>query len=118
MYYVKGVPLSDGRKLGGTGGLTDVRIDCLQGFYAKALYANKGNPTGARSEIMAGLYHYAENHEWCPTKQDTWCKYKYDQLHGTSTYQRVKNPLTQAMVEVMKPIYEVSGDKCTFYLHH
>ena len=116
--YNEGVPLSDGKKLGGKGGLTEVRIDCLQGFYTRALYANKGNPCGAHNEILAGLYHYAENHEWCPTREGTWCKMKADELNGTSTYERVKNPITPAMIEVIKPIYEVSGDRCTLCLHH
>lgn len=107
-----GTVLSDGKPLGGVGRLTNKRINKLQDFYGNTLYQNSQGTLSlveVQTEIIAGLHHYSNNHEYCPTRPDTWCKYQGDKNNGTNEHKAVKNPFTQAMIEVMKPIYKVSA---------
>lgn len=106
-FSFKGVKLIDGKPLGGQGRLTLKRVDVLQRFYGNALRSNKGNPEAASAEAMAGLYHYAGDHRYCPTRNDTWCTFKQDELSGSNNSQPVEDPFTPAMVALMRPIYEV-----------
>ncbi|XP_072044915.1 uncharacterized protein [Amphiura filiformis] len=106
----KGVKLADGKTLDGKGRLHRKRVDALQAFYGKALRTNKGNPEAASAETMAGLYHYAGDHSYCPTRNDTWCNFKKDELSGTNNSEPVDDPFTPAMVAVMKPIYDDLSD--------
>ncbi|XP_072032290.1 uncharacterized protein [Amphiura filiformis] len=100
----KGVKLADGKTFDEKGRLHRKRVDLLQGFYGKALRTNKGNPEAASAETMAGLYHYAGDHSYCPTRNDTWCNFKKDEISGTNNSEPVDDPFTPAMVAVMKPI--------------
>ena len=61
-------------------------------------------------EIWAILYHYESTadkpmHTNCPTGHKSWCGYQRDVANGTSTYKPVKDPLSEAMVKLVTPIF-------------
>ena len=114
---LEGIPLSDGKLLGGQGRLTDARIDCLQMFYGMAIFNNKDDVQSMQTEVLAGLYHYSGNHTYCPVRANTWCTFQADQLNGTQTHVETEHQFTQAMIDVMKPIYQVSACVMNIYAH-
>ena len=93
----RGVPLSDGKGVGGHGRLTDAVCDHLQTYYGYAIRNNVGNIELIKKAIWAIFRHsiagppketLSEQHEFCPTSDNMWCKYQRDQLNGTSYYNK------------------------------
>lgn len=109
---LSGQKLSDGKSLGGTGRLTQARIDAMQMFYGKALRGNKGNPAAMSKSTWAILYHYSQpaDHSFCPAGDDSWCKWQQDKASGNSTYIPLKDPLPPAVVDKIKPIFRDLAD--------
>lgn len=62
------------------------------------------------------MYHYASSeenpqHTFCPVGKDLWCSYQRDLANNTKLHQPIKNPLTPAIVEVIKPVFDRLGDE-------
>ena len=105
--------MPDGKSVGGAGRLTDKVIDRIQTYYGYAI-RNKGNDEKIIRAVWAIFYHLIlgssyesleAQHSYCPDGDDTWCKYKKDMLHGTTTYNRTKC-LPFVFRGELKPIFE------------
>ncbi len=102
--------LSDGKRIGGKGRLTDQIIDNLQNYYGLAIRQNKNNLEGMINDVMAGLYHIASSqenpqHQFCPKGKDSWCGWQREIANGDDKY-KPKRGLSVAIVEVVLPIYK------------
>ena len=71
-------PLEDGKSIGGTGRLTDKRIDKLQVYYGKDIRENTHDVNAMRQAVMA-IWHHTKStdedpdHDLCPPGADSWC---------------------------------------------
>ena len=85
-----------------------MRIDTFQNFYVLAIKRNKGNPQAMPAATMTILSHYKESpsHEDCPQGKDSWCCFNRDKATGKNTYQPVTDPHPNAVVEVIKHLFE------------
>ena len=106
--------LSDGKKIGGKGRLTDQIVDTLQNYYGLAIRQNKNDLKGMIKDTMAGLYHVASSqenpqHQFCPEGKDSWCGWQRDKANGTTEY-KSKKGLPAAIVEVVLPIFKDLSD--------
>ena len=75
--------LSDGKKIGGRGKLTDKRIDSLQVYYGKAIKNNTNSIAAIQNAVMTIWKHYGSTdddpkHELCPPGSSSWCGYQRD----------------------------------------
>ena len=54
------------------------------------------------------LYHYMEqaNHEYCPKNKNSWCSFYRDESTGDNTHKPIKDPIPQAVLEIIKPHFE------------
>ena len=80
-------------------------------FFGKAIRDNKENPERMRRDILSILDHYSstpENprHDNCPTGPDSHCSYNRDIATGRSEHVPVKDPIGEALREVLLPIFE------------
>ena len=79
--------LSDGKKLGGIGRLTDKWINKLQNYYGLAIRQNTDNLFNMRKAVGAVLYHSSvastseARHRFC-TNDSEWCKYRLAEKDG------------------------------------
>lgn len=114
--------LDDGKTIGGRGRLTEVKIKQLQRYYGLAIRQNvltKPNPTDVEVEvavyamkknIIATLTHNVESsslenqHRFCPTGENSWCKWQQDKATGTKTY-KPNNILTMVFLEILRPVF-------------
>lgn len=76
-----------------------------------AIRKNKGDALAMQKNVMAILFHYASTrdepqHHFCPVGETSWCKWQADKASGTNNYRLLKNPLSSALVEVLKPVFE------------
>ena len=53
----RGQELSDGKTIGGTGRLTDSRINSLQNYYGDAIRRNRGDLEAMMKAVQATLLH-------------------------------------------------------------
>ena len=107
-----GKKLEDGLGLGGKGRLTIERINTLQNFYGKAIRDNIGSAADMSKATHAILKHYSSTldnpkHEDCPEGPDSWCSYNRDK----TSHVPIKNPLPQAVVNVIQPVFDRLGDE-------
>ena len=108
---LKGVKLSDGKKISGRGRLTDKAINTLQNHYGMAIRQNIGNLYAMKKSIIAILHHSSaiedddEHHKYCPRTNTSWCKWWLDKMNGTDTYKKNLN-LPLAIKEKLKPIFQ------------
>ena len=88
-----------------------MRINTFQNCYGLAIKRNKGNPQAMSVATMVILSHYKESpsHEDCPQGKDSWCSFNRDKATGENTYRPIKDPLPNAVVEVIKPLFERLG---------
>ncbi|CAG2246741.1 unnamed protein product [Mytilus edulis] len=112
----KGRKLEDGKQLTGKGRLTNKLMNSFQTFYGMAIRNNKGNVNAMRQNVMAILFHYASTaekpmHHFCPVGDTSWCKWQVDKDCGSSTYRPLKNPLTEVVVQILKPVFEKLSDE-------
>ena len=66
--------------------------------------------------------HYKEDtlHDHCPPGKESWCSFQRDVTTGSSFHKPIKNPLPDAVVKVIKPLFDhfrkkeflVSVEKC------
>ena len=119
--------LKDGKSIGGQGRLTESKIKQLQKYYGLAIRQNtltKTNPTdeevdiavyAMKKNIIATLTHnvlsddLASQHLYCPTGEDSWCKWQQDLATGTATY-KVQNCLPNVFLEVLRPFFMTLSD--------
>ena len=99
----------------GKGNLTIDRIDTIQAFFVRAIRDNKGDPTSMRRDILAILDHYSstpENprHGYCPTGPTSRCTYNRDKATGKSEHVPTLNPFSDAMNELLRPLFERLAD--------
>ena len=90
--------LSDGKKIGGKGRLTDQIIDTLHNFYGLAIRQNKNRLEGLIKHTIASLNHVASSqenpqHHFSPGGKDSWCGQNRDKANGTMKYKSKKGLL-------------------------
>lgn len=108
---LKGVKLSDGKKISGRGRLTDKAINTLQNHYGMAIRQNIGNLYAMKKSIIAILHHSSaiededERHKYCPKTNTSWCKWWLDKMNRTDTYKKNSN-LPLAIKEKLTPIFQ------------
>ena len=108
-------PLSDGKKLGRKGRLTDKMINKLQNYFGIAIRQSAGKTVfEMKKAIGAVLFHCFEasdldlKHQMCPREADSWCKYQADKQNNTTTY---KDKLSN-FKEIIRPIFtDLSNDE-------
>lgn len=114
--YVSGKKLDDGLGIRGQGRLTLTRIDALQNFYGKAIRDNKGDAKAMSRATHAILKHYSRTpekprHEDCPKGRDSWCSYNRDAATGEKSHHPIKDPLPEAVVKVVQPVFDRLGSE-------
>ena len=108
----RGKKLADGKTIGGTGRLTDKVINSLQNYYGDAIRRNKGDVQAMMTDVQATLLHSNSTneqprHHLCPVGPDSWCKWQVAQATGTVCDH--KEPLPDAIVQLLRPIYSRLG---------
>ncbi|KAK3748691.1 hypothetical protein QZH41_006283 [Actinostola sp. cb2023] len=81
--------------------------------------ANRDNKNNDKAMAKAGktiLKHYSspvENpqHTDCPEGPSSWCSYQRDLANGTNLHKPIKDPLPEAVVKVMQPLFYRLCDK-------
>ena len=84
--------LPDGNTVGGKGQLTNVVIDSFQNYYGNALQNNPKCLITMKHAVWAIYYHSIssenesqdEQHKFCPTGIDSWCRYQCSFVNGES----------------------------------
>ena len=110
----RGQKLADWKTIGGAGRLTDKVIDSLQNYYGDAIRRNKGDLQAMMKAVQASLLHSNSTNVWprhhlCPVGPDSWCKWQVAQATGT-VYDH-KDPLPDAIVQLLHPIYSRLGSR-------
>ena len=114
---LKGVVLSDGKKISGRGRLTDKAINTLQNHYGMAIRQNTDNLMNMRRSVIAVLYHNSdipnedERHKYCPREKTSWCKWWLDKLNSTTKYKRNVNLPLAIKKELEKVFQDLSQEK-------
>ena len=108
----RGQKLADGKTIGGAGRLTDKTINSLQNYYGDAIRKSKGNVQGMMKAVQATLLHSNSTNEQprhylCPEGPESWCKWHVAQATG-KVYDH-KDPLPNAIVQLLRPIYSRLG---------
>ena len=62
---------------------------------------------------MAILDHYKEDtlHDHCPPGKGSWCSFQKDIATRSSFHKPIKNPLPDAVVKIIKPLFDRLGKK-------
>ena len=108
-------PLEDGKSIGGTGRLTDSRIDKLQVYYGKAIRQNTHNIDSMKQAVMA-IWHHSKStdenpdHDLCPPGAESWCGFQRDEANGTADYQH-EYPIPEAVADAIYPTFEALSDE-------
>ena len=114
--------LSDSKKISGTGGHTKKVIDMLQNYYGMAIRSNIGDLRGMMMAVQATLHHIISTddrpvHHMCPEGENSWCSYnKAKAGNKLDEYKHGFDPIPQAIVELLKPIYNRLGSRLLFSL--
>ena len=100
--------LSDGKKLGGKGRLTDASIDKLQSYYGNAIRENKNDIVKMRAAIWAVYFHKGSSdekpvHSFCNV---TWCPYLKARAENKNYIHKSHNYLPAAVMEAIKPVWK------------
>ena len=88
----KGKELSDKKKIGGKGRLTDKVINTIQNYCRMAIRQNKSQLYAIKKSVCAILYHCSANednedrHKYCPRSAESWCKYQADKITGSYAF--------------------------------
>ena len=121
---LKGAKLSDGKGISGRGRLTDKAINTLQNYYGMAIRSNTDDINAMKRAVGAVLFHCSdvqletERHKFCPTGENSWCKWQSDRVTGRNEYKKKLN-LPGAIKEHLQPIFSdlSSEDLLTKCLH-
>ena len=108
--------LSDGKAIDGKGMLTNLCIDALQSLYGYVLRSNKGNCEAMAKGVMAILYHYSSTekdpqYQYSPGGETSWSKFQVDKYNGEQRYRPDKDPIPNAVMEVILPVFEKLGSQ-------
>ena len=105
--------MSDGTSISGKVRLTSATIGNPQSFYGLALSKNKGNVRKMADAVSAILQHYSQNPNLnkCPKGPNSWCSYNRDIATAKSTYRPIKDPLSPAIITVIKPLFYKLGSE-------
>lgn len=111
-----GKKLADGKSLSGAGRLTLARVDTMQNFYGRAIRDNKNDAKAMSRATHAILKHYSSTpekpqHDDCPVGDSSWCSFQRDIVNGTELHKPIKDPLPDAVVEVVQPMFDQLGDE-------
>lgn len=106
---MKNVKLSDDKKLGGKGRLTDDKIDQLQRYYGLAKRRNLSSVDQMKDAVWATYYHTLSsneepNHKLCRQGNDSWCGY-IKALALNTSYDHI-HTLPKPVMEVIKSVYK------------
>ena len=98
------------------GRLTTKHIYTFQNFYGAAIRSNKGNSKAMSKVTQAILKHYSSSpenskHEDCPEGETSWCSYNHDGATGQNADKPIKNPLSQAVLEKIQPLFHKLGNE-------
>ena len=103
--------------MSGRGKLTDKVINTLQNYLGMAIRDNKGNLYQMKKAVGAVLWHCTQfadeafRHRFCPSNENSWCKWQRDQITGNSTYKKSIN-LPKWIHDLLKPIFQdLSSDE-------
>ena len=113
----KGKFLSDSKKISGTGRRTKKVIDKLQNYYEMAIRSNVGDLRGMMMAVQATLHHTTSTddrpvHHMCPEGENSWCSYnKAKAGNKLDEYKHGFVPIPQAIVQLLKPIYNRLGSR-------
>ena len=95
--------------LSGRGKLTDKVVDSMQNYFGLAIRQNQGDLYGMKKAIGAILWHCTNlkddqyRHRFCPTGDDSWCKFKKEEQNGSKAYTKSIN-LRVWIFKLLKPI--------------
>ena len=113
----KGKFLSDSKKISGTGRRTKKVIDKLHNYYGMAIYSNVGDLRGMMMAVQATLHHMTlpddqPVHHMFPEGENSWCSYnKAKAGNKLDEYKHGFDPIPQAIVQLLKPIYNRLGSR-------
>ena len=113
----KGMFLSDSKKISGTGRRTKKVIDKLKKYYGMAIRSNVGDLRGIMMAVQATLHHMTSTddrpvHHMCPEGENSWCSYsKAKAGNELDVYKHGFDPIPQAIVQLLKPIYNRLGSQ-------
>jgi len=102
----KGKKLPDGKRIGGTGRLTDKVMNSLQNYFGLAIRQNVGDLYGMKKAVAAIPHHCAQTddldlqHRYCPRGKESWCKY-----HSNRDKYKQKLSIPPAIHDLIKPIF-------------
>ena len=123
----KGKFLSDSKKISGTGRHTKKVIDKLQTYYGMAILSNVGDLRGMMMAVQATLHHMTSTddrpvHHMCPEGENSLCSYnKAKACNKLDEYKHGFDPIPQAIVQLLKPIFNRLGSRfllCLCLLGH
>lgn len=109
----KGIPLDDGKVLGGRKRLTDVQIDKLQEYYGLAINRAGSDLEAMKRNVWATYFHMAStdenpHHGLCPQGPDSWCKYNKSKALNQPYIHKTNLPV--AVMNAVKGIYRDLAD--------
>lgn len=82
---------------------------------SKRLADGKGlGGTGRSTQVILKNYSSSTDNPWhddCPDGPSSWCSYQRDIANGTNLHKPIKNPLPDAVVEVVQPLLDRLGAK-------
>jgi len=98
-------------------GVVAEKLECV-GHAQKRIYerlrnlvkSHKGTatPLSGRNKLTESVPDF--RHRYCPRDESTWCKYRYDELHGTSKYNaRINLPMW--ISDLLKPTFIALSDE-------
>ena len=118
----KGKFLSDSKKISGTGRRTKKVIDELKKYYGMAIRSNVGDLRGMMMAVQATLHHMTSTddrpvHHMCPEGENSWCSYnKAKAGNKLDEYKHGFDPIPQAIVQLLRPIYNRLGSQLLLFL--
>ena len=101
--------LSDGKRIGGRGRLTDKVIDNLQVYYGKAIRNNTQSIEDMSNAVLA-IWHHTRStdtnpdHKLCPEGETSWCGYQRDLAKNTQEYLH-SHLLLKAVSDSILPVF-------------
>ena len=113
----KGKFLSDSKKISGTGRHTKNVIDKSQNYFGMAISSNVGDLRGMMMAVQATLHHMTSTddrpvHHMCPEGENSWCSYnKAKAGNKLDECKHCLDPIPQAIVQLLKPIYNRLGSR-------
>ena len=103
--------------LSGRGKLTDKVINSMQNYFGLAIRQNKQNLYEMKKAVGAILWHCTDfsdekyRHRFCPSSENSWCKWRQDERNHTSRYRKNIN-LPVWIHDLLKPVFqELSRDE-------